>query len=348
MELVDEEFTALVEDLAATLAKFKVPAKEQAALLGALGPLQPRIVTPRDRLKPVAEPLLAKASAVLDKLSDPSTRELMQAAIVAARRGQRNWADQLFSRVELAAGADTVAAAAPAFRTGAPPRIDSPLKQLPLDTPPQPRIAGSSDDDSAPGPQLPGSLRGTVTVDGKPLDGVALVQLYPVSGRGKKRTAKPHVVEQRNKTFSPRLLAVAPGSTVAFPNFDSFYHNVFSTSATQPFDLGLFKEGKSREMKLDKKGLIRLGCNVHANMAAFIFVIDAPHYVPVDGAKEFVFRSLEPGKYKALVWSERSTDPLETEIKIKDGVNTIAFDVKGDAERGPSPDKFGTSRRPNP
>jgi hemoglobin len=344
MEVVDEEFTALVEDLAATLDKFKVPAKEKNALLGALGPLQPRIVTPRERLKPVSEAQLAKATAILDKLTDKPTRELMQAAIVAAKRGQRNWADQLFSRVEIAAGGDVVAAAAPAFRNGAPPRVESPIKQMPLDTPAQPKIAGGSDDDNPTPGQLPASLRGTITVDGKPLDGVGLVELYPQAGRYPKRTPKRRIVEQRNKTFSPRLLAVPPGSTVAFPNFDNFYHNVFSSSSTHPFDIGLYKDGKSRDMKFDRTGLIRLGCNVHANMAAFIFVIDAPNYVPVDGAKPFNFRSLEPGKYKARVWTERSAEPTETEIKLKDGVNTITFDVKGDAERGPSKDKFGNSR----
>jgi hemoglobin len=348
MEVVDEEFTALVEDLAATLDKFKVPAKEKNALLGALGPLKPRIVVPPDRLRPVGEAQLAKATAVLDKITDKSARDLMQAAIVAAKRGQRNWADQLFSRVEIAVGAEVVAAAVPAFREGAPPRIDTPLKQMPLDTPSPKKIVGSSDEDSPSASQLPASLHGTITVDGKPLQGVGLVELYPVSGKYKKRTPKVRYVEQRNKTFSPRLLAVPPGSTVAFPNFDSFYHNVFSTSATQPFDIGLFKSGQSREMKFDKPGLIRLGCNVHANMAAFIFVIDAPAYVPVDGANPFNFRSLEPGKYKARVWSERSTAPLETEIRIKDGVNEMTFDVKGDAEQGPSKDKFGVSRQPTP
>src|SRR5882672_4359224 len=48
MELVDEEFDALVEDLAATLDKLGVPAKEKGELLGALGPLKPSIVTPKD------------------------------------------------------------------------------------------------------------------------------------------------------------------------------------------------------------------------------------------------------------------------------------------------------------
>jgi hypothetical protein len=120
---------------------------------------------------------------------------------------------------------------------------------------------------------------------------------------------------------------------------------VFSTSSTQMFDLGLFKNGKSRSVKLDKPGLIRLGCNVHASMAAFIFVIDAPNYVPVDGAKEFMFRSLAPGKYKARVWSEHSEQPTELEIKIKDGINAITFDLEDTAERGPINDKFGNSRQ---
>jgi hemoglobin len=347
MELVDDEFNALVEDLAATLDKFKVPAKEKNELLGALGPLQPRIVTPKSRLKPVSEAQLARATAVLDKIGDKQTKELMQAAILAAKRGQRNWADQLFGRVEIAAGANVVAAAAPTFREGAPPRVETPITQMPKDTPPQPKLVGSSDDDDPSARQLPASLKGTITVDGKPLDGVGLVELYPLTGKYAKRTAKHRVVEQRNKKFSPRLLAVPPGSTVAFPNFDDFYHNVFSSSATQSLDLGMYKGGQSRELKFEKTGLVRLGCNVHASMASFVFVIDAPAYVPVDGAKEFNFRSLEPGKYKALVWSEHSKEPAESEIKVKDGVNTITFDVKGDAARGPSNDKFGNSRQPN-
>jgi hemoglobin len=348
MELVDEEFNALVEDLAATLDKFKVPAKEKNELLGALGPLEPRMVVAKSKLKPVSEAALAKANAVLDKVTEPAARELMKAAIVAAKRGQRNYADQLFSRVEISVGPQLVASAAPTFRDGAPQRIETPITQMPKDTPPQPKIVGSSDEDSPSSAQLPASLKGTITVDGKPLDGVGLVELYPVNAKYAKRTPKHRIVEQRNKTFSPHLLAVPPGSTVAFPNFDNFYHNVFSSSPTQPFDIGLYKDGQSREMKFEKTGLVRLGCNVHAKMASFIFVIDAPAYVPVDGAQEFNFRSLAPGKYKARVWSERSAEPAESEIKIKDGMNTINFDVKGDGERGPSKDKFGNSRQPEP
>lgn len=344
MEIVDEEFDALVEDLTGALDKFHVPAKEKGELLGALGPLEPRIVIARERLKPVSAAMLAKANAVLANVTDDNAKKLLKAAITAAGRGQRNYADQLFSRVELAVGADLVAAAAPTFRDGAPKRIDTPVTQMAKDTPPQPKIVGSSEADEPADHSGTASLRGHITVEGKPLDGVGLVMLYPTSGKYKKRTPKQRIMEQRWKTFSPHLLAVPPGSTVAFPNFDPFYHNVFSRSETQPFDIGLYKDGQSRDMKFDKPGMVRLGCNVHAKMAAFIFVIDAPAYVPVDGATEFNFRHLAPGKYKARVWSERSKEPKEQTIVLHDGINKIEFDVAGDAEKGPGTDKFGNDR----
>ncbi len=345
MELVDEEFTALVEDLAGALDKFKVPAREKGELLGALGPLQPQIVTPKDRLKPVAEAAVAKATAVAVRLKDEAALDIMQAAIVAAKRGQRNYAEQLFSRVEELVGAKTVAAAAPTFRDGAPPRIETPLQKMPKDTPPQPRIVGNSDVDE-PNAKRPASLKGTMTVDGRPLDGLGTVMLFPVDGSGKKRKPKQRVVEQRDKQFFPRVLAVPPGSNVAFPNFDGIYHNVFSISSTKKFDVGLYKDGDTRDVKFEKPGIVRLGCNIHAKMASYIVIVDAPHYVVVEGSQEFNFRSLAPGKYKVRAWSERSAAPVESELVIKAGVNTATFDVTGDAEGGPSEDKFGMTRQP--
>ncbi|MGE0395996.1 MAG: hypothetical protein AB7T06_04645, partial [Kofleriaceae bacterium] len=343
MEVVEEEFTALVEDLAGALDKFEVPAKEKGELLGALGPMAPQIVTPKDRLKPVPDALIAKATTVAVKLSGEAA-DVMQAAIIAAKRGQRNYADQLFSRVEQLAGAKIVAAAAPTFRDGAPPRIDTPLKKM-KDTGPQAKLVGNSDEDDK-GPKLPGSLSGYITIDGKPLDGLGMVMLWPEKGKVKRRTPKQRIVEQRDKTFLPHVLAVPPGSTVAFPNFDGVFHNVFSISAPKKFDIGLYKDGDTREVKFEKPGIVRLGCNIHAKMASYIVVVDAPHYIVTEGAKEFTFRSLAPGKYKVRAWSEKSLAPVESEIVIKAGVNNHTFDVKGDAEAGPSEDKFGMTRQP--
>ena len=110
-------------------------------------------------------------------------------------------------------------------------------------------------------------------------------------------------------------------------------------------DLGLYKDGDTREVKFEKPGIVRLGCNIHAKMASYVVVIDAPHYVVVEGGKEFTFKSLAPGKYKVRAWSEKSAAPAESEITIKAGVNSATFDVKGDGEVGPSEDKFGMTRQ---
>jgi plastocyanin len=86
-------------------------------------------------------------------------------------------------------------------------------------------------------------------------------------------------VEQRAREFLPNLVAVSVGSTIAFPNFDTIFHNVFSTSKPAPFDLGLYKAGESREFTFTKDGIIQLNCNLHANINAYIAVVAAPAYV---------------------------------------------------------------------
>src|SRR5206468_462262 len=54
------------------------------------------------------------------------------------------------------------------------------------------------------------------------------------------------VMEQRNGRFEPDLAVIPVGSKVEFPNADPIFHNVFSLSGTQHFDLGYYPRGQSR------------------------------------------------------------------------------------------------------
>ena len=341
MDLVDDEFNALVENLIGALDKFKVPDREKNELLGALGPLKPQIVVSPDKLRPIPDAKLAKVSAMIPSVKDPAAAEMLTAAVTAGKRGQRSYAEQLFSRAEISA--PSIAAASEVFREGAPPRIHTKLAVM-KDTSPQPTAAvGKSDDDAPARKREAGALHGTILLEGKPLSSLGLVMLWPKGGKVAKRPAKFRVIEQRNKTFAPHLMAVPLGSTVAFPNFDSIYHNVFSLSQPQRFDLGLYKSGDMRQVVFDKPGIIRLGCNIHANMSAYLVVVDAPHYVVAeDGA--FAFKSLKPGKYKVQAWSEQSAEPMISEVTVKAGDNQTTLDLKGGASQGPSEDKFGAAR----
>src|ERR1044072_4353586 len=78
----------------------------------------------------------------------------------------------------------------------------------------------------------PGVAPSTIVVYAEPVDAPAA------------RAARKVTLSQKNKTFQPRVLAVPVGSSVEFPNNDGIFHNVFSLSTPQPFDLGLYCAGE--------------------------------------------------------------------------------------------------------
>src|SRR6185437_8931314 len=80
MDLVDDEFTALVQDLVAAMDKFKVPEKEKNEVLGALGPLKPTMVVPADKLHPIDEAKLAQVTKLAKASKDPEVAELLNDA----------------------------------------------------------------------------------------------------------------------------------------------------------------------------------------------------------------------------------------------------------------------------
>jgi hemoglobin len=347
MHITDEEWDATVEALVGALDKFKVGVAEKHEVLGALGATRQDIVSPPDD-RPSGEELERIEAASRDLKRFGKHAEIMGVAFTALRRGQRSYADQLFSMVELWAGAEKVADLAPLFRTGAPPRVDTPLSKVPDESEPQPKGAvGDSDDDDPAEERASASLAGRLRLDGEQVeDAFGVVMLTPVKGKAKRRSPKHRVVEQRGRAFGPHLMAVPVGSTVAFPNFDPIYHNVFSRSDAHPFDLGIFKNSQSREVTFDREGIVRIGCNLHANMSASIVVVGAPHYAVTDAKGAFRFRKLRPGTYTARAWTERSAEPVTRRIEVKTGANEVTIDAAGGVAPGPSPDKFGAPRGP--
>lgn len=294
---------------------------------------------PPGKLTPTGEKAASfrEAAALLDKA---------QAALTS---GNKNLAELLFSTAELLVGPDAVQSIASTFRAGAPPRVTTPTTKVDLAAPPQPKAVGSSEQEDAEArvapPPIEASLTGKLMLDGKRMDGTfGLVTLEPERGKWPARTPKRRSIEQRNREFLPRLMAVPVGSTVVFPNFDSVFHNVFSATPLSPFDLGIYKAGEAREYTFMKEGIVRLACNLHAGMTAYIAVVSAPIYAVTDATGAFEFKRLAPGNYKVKAWTERSKAPVLQTISIKRGANKIDIGAVGDAPAGKSPDKFGGKR----
>lgn len=103
-------------------------------------------------------------------------------------------------------------------------------------------------------------VSGVVQGGGSHGPGGAVVIFRRASGSTPKpKAARVRAVLQKDKRFVPHVLAVPLGATVEFRNDDDFFHNVFSISKPNDFDLGLYKSGAQREQVFNTPG--RCSCS---------------------------------------------------------------------------------------
>jgi plastocyanin len=112
------------------------------------------------------------------------------------------------------------------------------------------------------------------------------------------------VLDQRNETFVPHLLAITTGTTVDFPNSDRIYHNVFSLSKTKTFDLGRYAAGRSQSVRFDRPGIVRVFCDIHSHMNAFILVFNHRFFDVTDADGRYRIDNIPPGTYNVVAWNE--------------------------------------------
>lgn len=111
-------------------------------------------------------------------------------------------------------------------------------------------------------------------------------------------------LDQRNETFVPHVLAVRVGTVVDFPNSDRTYHNVFSLSKATRFDLGRYAAGKSRQVRFDRPGVVRVFCDIHSHMSAFVLVFNHPYFDVADEDGRFRIDGVPAGTYTVIAWYE--------------------------------------------
>jgi plastocyanin len=117
-------------------------------------------------------------------------------------------------------------------------------------------------------------------------------------------------MDQRDETFEPHVMAIVAGTTVDFPNSDHTYHNVFSLSKTKTFDLGRYAVGHSKAIRFDRPGIVRVFCDIHSHMSAFILVFAHRYFSVSDRDGMYRLENVPPGAYTVVAWNESA--PLES------------------------------------
>lgn len=141
---------------------------------------------------------------------------------------------------------------------------------------------------------------------------------------GEERHAR---MDQRNEQFVPHVLAIVAGMWVDFPNDDTTYHNVFSLSKAKEFNLGRYAAGHSKSVRFEQPGIVRVFCEIHAHMNAFILVFAHRYFAVTDDDGRYRLENVPPGTYTVEVWNEMLRgDPPKKSVTIGDTGGEVEAD----------------------
>jgi hypothetical protein len=122
-------------------------------------------------------------------------------------------------------------------------------------------------------------------------------------------------LDQKDLTFVPQVLPVMRGTTVEFTNHDGIYHNVFSLSDAKKFDVGRRPTGERVPVTFERAGVIRIFCDIHATMSAYIVVLETPWFATVDEQGRWAVSGVPPGRYLLNAWHPTGgTEPREITV----------------------------------
>jgi plastocyanin len=164
-----------------------------------------------------------------------------------------------------------------------------------------------------PGRAVSGRVLGA---DGAPLPAGSWAFLQDISAPAKGATLE---IAQRNKAFIPAAAVIQRGTRVVFSNADAVFHDVFSHSPTNSFELGSMRTGtKGAPVAMTRPGLVDVFCNFHSKMNAQLLVVPGPHIAKADEKGEFKLENVPPGRHTLGAWTPNAK------------LVTVAIDVAGD------------------
>ena len=222
--------------------------------------------------------------------------------------------------------------------------VPPPPQSLPL-----PPSAGAGDRDAAkavgPGARSPaarattGDITGRVEIKGK---AQGPVYVYVENVKAPPAHGRTVDIRQENKAFIPASLVVQKGTRVSFPNMDPVYHNVFSSSPAQPFDLGSYRQGeKPGSVTLNKPGVVEVFCNMHSQMRAAVLVVPNGYYAKAAPDGSFRLENVPLGSRRVVAWTQDANPAVNSvELTAHGAEATFTLQVE---PRGPHKKKDRTN-----
>ena len=139
--------------------------------------------------------------------------------------------------------------------------------------------------------------------------GMANAFVYIKSGlEGKtfEAPANPVTIDQNGCWFRPRVLGIQTGQILKVINSDPVTHNIHPMAMVNRewnHSQGTGDPPLARKF-IKPEIMIRVKCNIHSWMHAFIGVLDHPYFSVSNDDGTFEIKNLPPGTYTIAVWTE--------------------------------------------
>jgi len=131
-------------------------------------------------------------------------------------------------------------------------------------------------------------------------------------------------MDQKACSFVPRVVLVPVGGTVEFLNSDRLLHNLHSASKDNPTFNRTQPRGRAIPIAFAKPEIVRVDCDLHSWMRAWVAVADHPFYALSNDAGEFVLPNVPSGKYVLQIWQETlGTTSREVTVGADDARVTV-------------------------
>jgi plastocyanin len=136
----------------------------------------------------------------------------------------------------------------------------------------------------------------------------------------------PVQADQKQCVFVPRVIVVPAGGTVEFLNSDRLLHNLHSASTDNPSFNRTQPKGRTIPIAFRKPEIIRIDCDLHPWMRAWVVVAEHPFHAVTNDRGEFVLENVPRGTYTLQVWHE-SLGVVKKDVAVSDGVTAVTVEM---------------------
>lgn len=163
-------------------------------------------------------------------------------------------------------------------------------------------------------------------------NGLANVFVYVKSGVQKGAPAgEAPLLDQVNCVYEPYVLGAVANQKIKVKNSDALLHNVHPTPkvpGNKEVNFAQPVKGQVNEISFaNPEVLVRVKCDVHPWMFAYIGVQEHPYFAVTDKDGKFSIKNLPPGKYTVEAYHLKAGTSTQ-ELEVKDDKKDLNFELE--------------------